>query len=82
LGTIKWQSNYCSTIWCQPKGFWTYLNFKMQLLIHFLTPFFHLGFVSLVANLQPLCGTLSELRWLSPWWRATFFTFCKKIGTP
>jgi hypothetical protein len=29
--------------------------------------FSHLGFVFLVAHLQPLHGTLGELKWSSPW---------------
>jgi len=85
LGTVKWRLNYCSTIQCQPifkkvfKGMWI---LKCNFWFIFEHLFFHLGFVSLVAHLQPLCGTLGELRWSSPWWRATFFTFCKIFGTP
>jgi len=55
VSIIRWQPNL-------EKVFLGYMNFRMQSMIHFLTPCSHLGFVSLVAPLQPLHGTLGELR--------------------
>jgi hypothetical protein len=69
---VQWQSileNVFEGIWVLKCNFW------------FEHLYSHLSFVFLVTLLQPLHGTLGELKWWNLWWRAMVFAFCENYGT-
>ncbi len=69
----EWTSSHLMVI----KLGWDYVRFLKLILASFFCHFFFpLGFVSLVAALQPLCETLKRLK---PWIHGGFFGLSPKI---